>query len=95
MKILACTVYCSASYQSSLQLPEEIEELSEAIRYAEEHLDEIPLGILQYIPDSDELSEVGGEILELDETKAAETFPQTENCRNVCAPVSSPESARG
>lgn len=73
MKILACTVYCSASYQSSLQLPEEIEELSEAIRYAEEHLDEIPLGILQYIPDSDELSEVGGEILELDETKAAET----------------------
>ena len=73
MKILACTVYCSASYQSSLQLPEEIKELSEAIRYAQQHLDEIPLGILQYIPDSDELSEIRCEILELDETKTAET----------------------
>ena len=53
MKILACTVYCSAYYQSSLQLPEAIKDLPEAIRYAEEHVNEIPLGTLKYIPDSD------------------------------------------
>lgn len=72
MKILACTVYCSASYQSSLQLPEEIKEIPEAIRYAEEHVNEIPLGTLQYIPDSDEISEMGCRILEFDETEGVD-----------------------
>lgn len=73
MKILACTVYCSSSYRSSLQLPEEIKELPEAIRYAEEHVNEIPLGTLKYIPDSDEISEIGCEILEFDEADTTET----------------------
>lgn len=73
MKFLACTLYCLASYQSSLRLPEEIGEIQEAIRYAEEHVNEIPLGTLQYIPDSDELSETECEILEVDGVKALKT----------------------
>lgn len=65
MKILACTVFCSAFYRSSLPLPKEIKGVTEALQYAEAHLNDIPLGTLEYISDSDELSDINCKILEI------------------------------
>ena len=65
MKILACTVFCSAFYRSSLPLPKEIKGITEALQYAEAHLNDIPLGTLEYISDSDELSDINCKILEI------------------------------
>ena len=59
MKILACTVFCSAFY------PKEIKGITEALQYAEAHLNDIPLGTLEYISDSDELSDINCKILEI------------------------------
>ena len=56
MKTLNVTVQCMAVYNSSIEVPEEMT-LEEAIEYAKAHLDEIPLGELEYISDSDELDE--------------------------------------
>lgn len=54
---LHCSIICNASYDGKLLLPEHIKTLPEAVAYAKEHLDEIPLGTLEYIRDSDVLDE--------------------------------------
>ena len=56
MKILQCTVQCLAVYNSSIAVPDGMD-LKEAIRYAKEHIGEIPLGPMGYVPDSDQLDE--------------------------------------
>lgn len=56
MKRLNVTMICQAVYNSSILVPDEMS-LSEAIAYAATKKDEIPLGTLEYIPDSDELDE--------------------------------------
>ena len=56
MKILNVTVQCMAVYNSSIEVPDNMN-LQEAIEYAKEHLDEIPCGDLEWISDSDEIIE--------------------------------------
>lgn len=56
MKRLNVTVQCMAVYNSSIEVPEEMT-FEEAIEYAKNHLEEIPLGELEYVSDSDELDE--------------------------------------
>jgi hypothetical protein len=56
MKRLNVTVQCMAVYNSSIEVPEEMT-FEEAIEYAKNHLDEIPLGELEYVSDSDTLDE--------------------------------------
>lgn len=53
---LEVTVQCLTVYNSGIDVPADLT-LEEAIQYAKEHLDEIPLGELEYIPGSDELDE--------------------------------------
>ena len=56
-------------------LPEHIKTFPEAIAYAKEHLDEIPLGALEYISDSDVLDEDGCELetIEPEELEVGDT----------------------
>lgn len=56
MKRLNVTVQCMAIYNSSIEVPDDMT-LEEATEYAKEHIDEIPLGVLKYVPYSDELDE--------------------------------------
>lgn len=53
---LEVTVQCLTVYNSRIDVPARLT-LEEAIQYAKEHLNEIPLGELEYIPGSDELDE--------------------------------------
>ena len=53
-KTLHIRVYCEASYNSKIQVPADLS-IEEAFAYANEHLDEIPLTQLNYLPDSDNL----------------------------------------
>lgn len=52
MRKLNVTVQCMAVYNSSIMVPRELT-FEEAIKYAKEHIDEINLGELEYISDSD------------------------------------------
>lgn len=54
MKKLNVTVQCMAVYNSTIEVPEDMS-LEDALDYAEAHLDEIPLGALEYVRDSDQL----------------------------------------
>lgn len=56
MKTLNVTIQCMAVYNSSIEVPEEMT-LEEAIEYAKNHLNEIPLEELEYVDDSDILDE--------------------------------------
>ena len=56
MKTLNVTIQCMAVYNSSIEVPEEMT-LEEAIEYAKNHLNEIPLEELEYVADSDVLDE--------------------------------------
>lgn len=56
MKRLNVTVNCLAVYCSAIDVPDELS-IEQAIEYAKEHINEIPLGQLDYIPDSDSLDE--------------------------------------
>lgn len=55
-RTLRVRVWCQASYDSEIQVPADLS-LKEAFEYASEHLDEIPLTQLEYLPDSDSLDE--------------------------------------
>ena len=66
MKRLNVTVQCMAVYNSSIEVPEELT-FEEAIEYAKNHLDEIPLGELEYVSDSDTLDEENCDFEEDDE----------------------------
>lgn len=56
MKRLNVTVTCMAVYCSGIGVPDEMT-LEEAIEYAKKHIDEIPIGELEWISDSDEIDE--------------------------------------
>lgn len=56
MKRLNVTVTCMAVYCSGIDVPDEMT-LEEAIEYAKKHIDEIPIGELEWISDSDEIDE--------------------------------------
>ena len=56
MKTLNVTVQCMAVYNSSIEVPDDMT-FEEAIEYAKNHLNEIPLGELEYVDDSDVLDE--------------------------------------
>lgn len=56
MKRLNVTIQCMAVYNSSIEVPEGMT-LEEAIEYAKNHLNEIPLEELEYVADSDVLDE--------------------------------------
>lgn len=56
MKRLNVTVTCMAVYCSGIDVPNEMT-LEEAIEYAKKHIDEIPIGELEWISDSDEIDE--------------------------------------
>ena len=56
MKRLNVTVTCMAVYCSGIDVPDEMT-LEEAIEYANKHIDEIPIGELEWISDSDEIDE--------------------------------------
>lgn len=55
-KRLNVTINCQAVYNSAIQVPADIS-LDEAIAYAKEHLQDIPLTTLEYVKFSDELDE--------------------------------------
>ena len=55
MKKLNVTIFCQAIYNSSIEVPDNYT-LEQAIDYAREHIDEIPImSDLEYISDSDTL----------------------------------------
>lgn len=56
MKKLNVTVQCMAVYNSSIEVPDNMS-IEEAIEYAKVHIDNIPLGELDYISYSDEIDE--------------------------------------
>lgn len=56
MKRLNVTVTCMAVYCSGIDVPDEMT-LEEAIEYAKKHINEIPIGELEWISDSDEIDE--------------------------------------
>lgn len=55
-KRLNVTINCQAVYNSAIQVPADMS-LDEAITYAKEHLQDIPLTTLEYVKFSDELDE--------------------------------------
>ena len=56
MQKLNVAVQCLATYNSSILVPDGLT-LEEAIEYAKKHIDEINVGDLEYISDSDRLDE--------------------------------------
>lgn len=56
MKRLNLTIQCMAIYNSGIDVPDEMS-IDEAIEYAKQHLHEVPLGVLEYVSDSDVLDE--------------------------------------
>lgn len=53
---LVVSIFCQAMYNASVELPKDFSgNLEDAIDYADDHLRDIPLGSLQYVPDSDDL----------------------------------------
>lgn len=55
-KTLNVSVLCQAYYNSSIEVPDGLSR-EEALDYARKHLDSIPLGVLEYVADSDQLDE--------------------------------------
>ena len=55
-KTLNVNVWCQGYYNSSIQVPENMN-IEEAIKYAKEHIKDVPLKPIEYLPDSDELDE--------------------------------------
>lgn len=55
-KTLNITAQCLAVYNSSIEVPFDIS-LEEAVQYAKDHIDEISIGELEYISDSDQIDE--------------------------------------
>lgn len=55
-KRLNLTVFCKAVYNSGIDVPVDMT-FEQAIAYANEHLDEVGLGPLEYIRGSDKIDE--------------------------------------
>lgn len=57
MKKFNVSIQCLATYTSSIEVPDDMT-LEEALEYAKEHIDEIPIKSgLEYISDSDQVDE--------------------------------------
>lgn len=56
MKRLNVTVMCKAVYNSGIEVPDDMT-LEEAIEYAKQHIQDIPVGELDWIENSDEIDE--------------------------------------
>lgn len=56
MRKLYLTITCEAAYTSSINVPDDMC-LEEAIEYAKQHIKEVPLGVLEWIEDSDQIDE--------------------------------------
>lgn len=56
MKKLYVTITAVAIYNSFIDIPDDMT-LEEAIKYAKQHMDDIPLGRLEYVGDSDLIEE--------------------------------------
>lgn len=70
-RTLCVCVACQAYYGSEIRVPKDLS-LDEAIEYAKDHLDEAPLGNLEYISDSDELDENNCEFAEPEQDEEEE-----------------------
>jgi len=57
VKRLKGKIQCVATFSFGIDIPEHIVTLEEAIDYAKEHVNEIPVGELEYVSDSDEIDE--------------------------------------
>ena len=55
-KTINITAQCLAVYNSSIEVPFDMS-LEEAVQYAKDHIDEISIGELEYISDSDQIDE--------------------------------------
>lgn len=55
-KTLNITAQCLAVYNNSIEVPFDMS-LEEAVQYAKDHIDEISIGELEYISDSDQIDE--------------------------------------
>lgn len=78
MKKLNVTVTCMATYNSSIEVPDDMT-LEEAIEYARENLDEIPLGEMEYISDSDVLDEENCEFDKEHDIKQSKSNKENKN----------------
>lgn len=56
MKRLNVTIQCMAVYNSAINVPDEFT-IDQAIDYAKKNINNIPLGALEYVPESDLLDE--------------------------------------
>lgn len=56
MKNLHVRVWCMGYYDSTIPVPDDMDKEA-AFAYAKEHLDEVPLTSIEYLPDSDELDD--------------------------------------
>ena len=56
MKRLNVTCFCTAIYNSSIEVPDNMI-IEEALEYAKKHINKIPIGELKYVSDSDRLDE--------------------------------------
>lgn len=56
MKRLNLTILCTAVYNSGIDVPDDMS-IEEAIEYAKSHLEDAPLGELEYVKGSDILDE--------------------------------------
>ena len=56
MKMFHVTVFCQAVYNSGIEVPDDYS-VEEALAYARENIKEIPLGSLEWVPDSDALDD--------------------------------------
>lgn len=69
---LSCSILCNAYYHGELLLPEAIKTFPEALEYAKDHLDEIPLGEMNYIENSDVLDQENCELVAADSKEIPE-----------------------
>ena len=69
---LSCSILCNAYYHGELLLPEAIKTFPEALEYAKDHLDEIPLGEMNYIENSDVLDQENCELVAADSEEIPE-----------------------
>ncbi len=56
MKALEVSVTCMATYNSTIMVPKNLS-LEEAIQYAKDHVNVIPVTELNYVSDSDQIDE--------------------------------------
>ena len=56
MKMFHVTVMCQAVYKSGIEVPDDYS-FEETLTYAREHIKDVPLGSLEWVPDSDVIDE--------------------------------------